>query len=215
MASDDDQALVPTGQQMVEFYGDLIPLADVGGVPYVPLKPLCAFLGVTWQGQLERTKRDLVLGAELKGISVTLIPSGRGSGQTLQCLPLKFLPGWLFGISARRVTDLALQAKIVRYQRDCHEVLWNAFRHSILPPEEATLSSTPPNSETYRLAESIAAIEARQERIANKQDVMAGYIRGFVRGVQEGDADLRRRVTTLEVHLLGQGGATSDPPKAE
>jgi hypothetical protein len=45
----------------------------------------------------------------------------------MSCLPLKFLPGWLFGISAFCAKP-ELQAKVLRYQRESCDVLWEAFQ---------------------------------------------------------------------------------------
>jgi len=64
------------------------------------------------------------------GVAVTTTPSvdGRGGGlQEMSCLPLEFLPGWLFGVSASRVKD-DLREKIIRYQRESYDVLWKTFK---------------------------------------------------------------------------------------
>jgi len=54
-------------------------------------------------------------------------PDGRGGSlQNTLCLPLKFLPGWLLGVSASRVKE-DLHQRIIRYQRECYDVLWEAF----------------------------------------------------------------------------------------
>ena len=75
-----------------------------------------------------RLKRDRGV-AEALG---SVIVATAGGEQRMQGLPLKFLPGWLFGITASRVRP-ALRDKILRYQRDCYDVLWDAFKADILP----------------------------------------------------------------------------------
>ncbi|MCZ7666673.1 MAG: phage antirepressor N-terminal domain-containing protein [Chloroflexi bacterium] len=42
------------------------------------------------------------------------------------CLPLKYIPGWLFGINANRIKE-ELRDRVVRYQRECFDVLSEAF----------------------------------------------------------------------------------------
>ena len=69
------------------------------------------------------------LSDRLLGIFVMKTPGG---DQRMLALPLKLLPGWLFGIQASRVKP-ELRDKILRYQRDCYEALWNAFKAEILP----------------------------------------------------------------------------------
>ena len=49
-------------------------------------------------------------------------------------LPVKFLPGWLFGISASRVEE-DLREKLIRCQRESCYVLWEAFQEGRLTTE--------------------------------------------------------------------------------
>lgn len=43
------------------------------------------------------------------------------------CLPLHYLNGWLFGIDANRVKP-ELKEKLIRYQKECYEVLWDYWK---------------------------------------------------------------------------------------
>ena len=95
-------------------------LAD--GIVYVPIRPICDNLGVTLAGQRERIIRDPVLSEAVASVSVTLTQQAR----EMLCLPLKFIPGWLFGINANRVKPELLE-RIIRYQRECYDVLAEAF----------------------------------------------------------------------------------------
>src|SRR5215203_2662771 len=105
-------AIVPVREQTVDFYGDSI-MAALGPeeVIYVPLRPLCDYLGLSWAGQRERTLRHPVLTNAVQYVRITRTPSG--GPQTTLCLPLDLLPGWLFGISAERVKS-ELREKIIR-----------------------------------------------------------------------------------------------------
>ena len=124
----EEKALVPTATQEVNFYGDLITVATVNDTPYVAIKPISDYLGLRWSGQFERIQRDPVLSEEAKLIRVIRInsESQRGRPDNL-CLPLEYLPGWLFGIDANRVKP-ELRDGIIRYQRECFRILWQAFQ---------------------------------------------------------------------------------------
>ena len=122
----EDKALVPTTTQEVDFYGDLITVAIVNDTAYVPLRPICDYLGLSWSGQRERTMRDLVLKEEAALVRVTRTTATGGIPDSL-CLPLEYLPGWLFGINAGRVKP-DLQEGVIRYQRECFRILWQAFQ---------------------------------------------------------------------------------------
>src|SRR5690349_6673566 len=109
-------ALVPVREAQVEFYGDTLSAAEGADEQiYVPIRPICEALGLTWPGQWERIKGDRVLSEAVRSVRVTLTERG---ARAVLCLPLKFLPGWLFGIQARRVKP-ELRERILRYQREC------------------------------------------------------------------------------------------------
>src|SRR5215212_3663712 len=138
MASDETadretMGIVPVREQVVDFYGDtLVAVLAADETIYVPLRPICKFLGLTWPGQFERLKNNPVLSETLRLVPVQRTTATGGVPDVL-ALPLKFLPGWLFGIQASRVKP-ALRDKILRYQRECYDVLWEAFKADILPP---------------------------------------------------------------------------------
>src|SRR5215212_2777361 len=161
--SDETRAIVPARQQIVDFYGDSLPAGQLeDGTVWVPVRPICDALGLTWPSQFLRLNRDPVLATE-QGVIIMKSPGG---AQPFVALPLKLLPGWLFGIQASRVKP-ELRAKILRYQRDCYEVLWNAFKGDILPtdPPGIGLTSAQQNLELiaamHRLAEQQVALEAQ------------------------------------------------------
>jgi hypothetical protein len=47
------------------------------------------------------------------------------------CSMLKFLPGWLFGLSVNRIKE-ELREKTIWYQRESYDVLWEAFQEGCL-----------------------------------------------------------------------------------
>ena len=123
-------ALVPTATQSVDFYGDpiqgLIVAKDGEHTVFVPLRAICGYLGLDWSAQYRRLHRDAVLRDVVQVIAMTATGSHADDHEVV-CLPLEFLPGWLFSINAARVRP-ELQEKITRYRRDCFRVLWRAFQ---------------------------------------------------------------------------------------
>ena len=134
------KALVPVEQRSVDFYEDQIIAVIVEGEDerriYVPMRPIVDYLGLRWSGQYERIQRDPVLAEAVQGVRVTRTPSpdsrGGGGPQEMVCLPADMLHGWLFGVSVNRVRE-ELREKIIRYQRECYRVLWEAFQRDIVP----------------------------------------------------------------------------------
>lgn len=133
-------ALVPTGVREIAFYGDQI-VAVLVAVPgqarpsiYIPIRPLCEYIGVSWSGQRERIMRDPVLSEVTEFVRVTRTKSPGGSGRgnpNVLALPIEYLNGWLFGITATRVKD-DIRDALIRYQRECYLTLWEVFQPELL-----------------------------------------------------------------------------------
>lgn len=118
--------------EVVIFHGDAIHAERLDGRVIVAVKPIVERLGVDWEAQRQRIKRDEVLE---QATCVIQVETPAGPRESVG-LPLELLPGFLFGISAERVSDPAARAAIVAYKRECHEVL---FRHFFGPRDEAQI----------------------------------------------------------------------------
>lgn len=133
MREETSLALVPTEAYTIDFYGDAITavLVEVDGQAevYVPLSPLCRYLRLDWSSQRKRVLRDPVLRDASKLVRV--LPKNQGGDPIVLALPLEYLPGWLFGISVRRVHP-CLQESLYRYRRECFRVLAAHFPQSLL-----------------------------------------------------------------------------------
>jgi hypothetical protein len=184
-----EQALTPIIQKEVLFYEDVIVAAKMSdGTVFVPITPICDNLGLSSVGQRERINRDPVLSEAVMAISVTLSQQAR----EMICLPLKFIPGWLFGINANRIKP-ELRERVIRYQRECYEVLWEAFQEQRLTPDselEAMLAGDTPAAQAYKMASAIM-------KMARQQLVLESQIASHEDRLQEHES----RLETLEVTL--------------
>lgn len=168
-----NKALVPAVQKEVVFYEDMITavLVKINGEDqiYVPLRPICDYLGLSYAGQRERVGRDPVLSENVHQIRISRSVEG-GSDQEMICLALKFLPGWLFGVSVNRIKE-ELREKIIRYQRESYDVLWEAFQEGRLTADIAfddLLASDTPAAQAYKMASAIMKM-ARQQLMLEAQ----------------------------------------------
>jgi hypothetical protein len=137
---------------------------------YVPIRPICDFLGVSWTGQRRRINRDAVLSGEVRSVNVTFTEPARTRQISMLCLPLDFVSGFLFGINPDR-TKPEIKDKLVRYQRECFAVLAEAFREGRLtadPSFDELLASDTPAAQAYKIATAIMKM-ARQQLILESQ----------------------------------------------
>jgi hypothetical protein len=165
-----DKALVPVEEKQVTFYeDDLTAVRTDDGTIYVPIRPICGLLGVAWDPQRRRISRDPVLNEAAKGVTVTVTPSSkdnRGGGpQVMICLPLKYLPGFLFGLNSNRVKE-ELREKIIRYQKECYDVLAEAFQEGLLTSEpsfsELLDTADPDIVQAYQIAQAVVKLARNQ-----------------------------------------------------
>lgn len=106
----------------VDFRSDTLVAVERDDGVFVAIKPICETLGVNWNKQLERIKRDAVLS---EGMTMMVIPSSGGTQETT-LLRLDLVNGWLFTVDENRVRDEATRQRVLTYKRECHAVL---FRH--------------------------------------------------------------------------------------
>ena len=203
--------IVPVREKEVDFYGDAILAAQSDDETiWVPLRPLCDHLGLNWSGARQRINRDPVL-SDAQGVCIIHTPGG---DQRMLCLPLDLIPGWLFGVTVSKVRP-ELQEKILRYQRECFRVLWNAFKSDILPapvePHPGNLSGA---AMALEIAEAVAALARQQLDLEQRHTTMADYMRGFVQQVRSTLSTHDRRLTSLELRL-DPGVAITEEQAAE
>jgi len=185
---DPEQSLVPVAQRVVDFYGDEIQGVVITTTPavsdvFVPVRPLCNYLGVDWSAQRQRIGRDPVLSEALVSIAIDTA----GGPQDMLCLPLDYLNGWLFGINAGRVKE-EHREKVIQYQRECYRILADAFIERTVPGEGSTLVHIRELGRAImQMAEEQIEFDRRLSTTEGRLDKAAAVV-----------GDLTRRVYTLE-----------------
>lgn len=117
---------------------------------FVAIKPICQSLGLAWNRQLERIKRDPILS---EGMTMTVIPSVGGPQETT-LLRLDLINGWLFTIDDSRVANEEIRQKVLAYKRDCYRVLFEHFYSGApkdMPPSLLPRQPDEQDSEAFRL----------------------------------------------------------------
>jgi hypothetical protein len=144
----DKNALVPVEERTVIFYDDeltaVLVRAGEEEQVFVPVRPLCDYLGVVWSAQYRRLSRDPVLSEVQATVAVTAT-DGRVREQV--CLPLDYLNGWLFGISADRIRP-EIRERLIRYQKECYRVLARAFVKESPPSADVSPTNVPSTTAT-------------------------------------------------------------------
>jgi len=202
MTTDDEAArtLVVIDQRTVRLdeEGDEVVAVRLStGAIYVPIRPLCATLGLEASGQIQRIRRREALAEMLRTIPV---PTAGGT-QDLACIHVEAVPLWLSGVDTARVKE-DLRAKLVDFQRWARSRIAEAFlaesgSGSLLGPVPTTAPATAEESpldqiEAFGLALTAFARQQRafELRYADDQEVVHGAL-----------THLDREVTRLDTRL--------------
>lgn len=194
----------PLTPHSVGFYGDnIIAVEHLDGTIYALFARICENLGLRREAQVRRAQRHTVLREGL--VSLTLQTAG--GPQTAQFLRLDLLPLWLSGVQAERVNP-DVRDKLIRYQQEAAQALWQAFRHQIITPESTEMV---PDSlaiqQLQHIAEmgkAIVAMAEQQIELQRQQQVLttridkAGQI---VRGMQQEISAINVRLGEVEDQL--------------
>jgi hypothetical protein len=198
-----ESGLIPVEQKTIVFYDDEITAVVIQSgnerIVYVPLRPICDYLGLDWSAQRQRINRDQVLAEAVQGVVIITTPSpdGRGGGpQETVCLPLDYLNGWLFGVSVSRVKP-EMRERLITYQRECYRVLAQHFT-AVSPAS----SSSSPSSTLMQVREMGLAIA----RMAEEQMEFDRRLSGAETAVSSLDG----RLQILEAKLAPPEHAVTD-----
>ncbi|EBM7889836.1 phage antirepressor N-terminal domain-containing protein [Escherichia coli] len=115
----------------VPFHGAELYVVNHNGEPYTPMKPIVEGMGMDWASQFTKLKQRFA-----KGIVEIAIPSV-GGVQTMICLALRKLNGWLQTISPNKVRP-EIRDKVIQYQEECDDVLYEYWtKGHVVNPRKA------------------------------------------------------------------------------
>ncbi|UUC92461.1 phage antirepressor N-terminal domain-containing protein [Comamonas sp. C11] len=158
----------------VPFLGAELYVVDHNSQPYAPMKPIITGMGLTWHGQHAKIKAN----ANRWGVLELRTPSAGGM-QDMLCMPLRKLPGWLSGIESGKVKSPEARAKVIQYQNECDDVLWQYWNEGIAINPRQAFAVNPGDSLTAEEAETLrlmlkSAVE-RQPKAKQGALMMQGW----------------------------------------
>lgn len=109
----------------VQFHEDTIFCITHNDEPYTPMKPIVENMGLDWRAQATKLRAN----KQRWGVVIITTPS-EGGNQETTCMPVRKLPGYLATIQPNKVKP-ELREKIIRYQNESDEVLYNYWMKEI------------------------------------------------------------------------------------
>jgi len=179
---DKARALVPVDERRVALMeGDeVLAVRAEDGTIYLPLRPVCESLGLSYRPQRRRIQRDPSLE---EGVREIRLETG-GGRQATPCLRLSIVPYWLSTVEVSRVRP-DLQDKLLVYKRWVIDKVFEAFQRETGIGQATTTAPTAPavrDDEMLSLAHirdmglAIAAFAEQQIAFAEQQQVQGRRI---------------------------------------
>lgn len=142
-----------------DFYGDIykVVLASDRKL-YVPLKDMCATLGIDTRSQARRIRGRSTLARGLNTVKMATDYQESVRIREVLCLDIELVPEWIGGMDEARISPEALPA-VMRLKTEFSLVVRAYFRGALLPEDvRAELDSAMPPAmqKVFALAESLA-----------------------------------------------------------
>lgn len=172
-------ALTPDGDDEV-----LAARTDTSEI-YLPLKPICTSLGVSWTTQYRKIQADDVMMESVRTLRVRT----RGGPQNLVCMDVEAIPLWLAEIEPDRVRP-ALRDRLRSYKRWVKAVVYEAFARetgieTALGASQGVTPATPEMTalaHVVQLAEAIATLGRQQMAFEQQVDTRFAALQTTLQG---------------------------------
>lgn len=105
--------------QTLTFNNQALITFEQNGRHYTAMRPICENIGLAWEAQLARIKRDDILSSTM---IVMIIVAEDGKNREMICLPIEYLNGWLFGIDVNRCKP-EIRETLIKYKKECYQAL--------------------------------------------------------------------------------------------
>lgn len=169
-------------KKFLEFNGRKVFFLNADGQWWIAIKPICEALGVDYEAQRKRLKRDSILG-QLP--SEQTVVAADGKPRMMVCLPEQYIYGWLFTI------DSSNEA-LGEYKRKCYDLLFSHFHGTITNRVEAIRE----RALAMREMEQIRKDLEKDERWKRLQELQ-GVVLHKAKELKEADRTIEREQLTL------------------
>lgn len=144
-------AEVPVGKTSILSFRD-------GDTVYVPLRNLCDKLGIPWPNEFRKIQNDPILSK-----AVIKLITALSNGQPQLCLPMNYVPGWLFKLNINTVADEAKE-HLTAIQHEGYDALYAYWvKGAAINPRMAGSVASAAVGDVLRL---IDAVKAERDPVA-------------------------------------------------
>lgn len=110
----------------VNFNGAILVGIFKEGKIYTPLKKFCEFLGIDFEGQRQRIKRDETLCLGTTAFKIKVVENNIEKLREMLMIEISYLPLWLTGIKSQQCRE-EIRENLIKFKLEAKDVLAEAF----------------------------------------------------------------------------------------
>ena len=175
--------------KIVKFNNQQVPVFMQGDKPYVAMKPICENIGLDWEAQRQRIKRNHVLDVSACMIKVV---AQDGKFREVLALPIGCLNGWLMGVDANKVKP-EIKDTLIKYQLECYDVL---YKHFMPKPARAI------NLNNYVSKDVHDCMAQRYHRMFRQYDDMIDQLRDKISSMEDKCRQFDRKKCQYSISIV-------------
>lgn len=123
----------------VPFHGADLYVVEHNGQPYTPMKPIVQAMGLDWGSQFRKVAANearwgvttMVMPSAATVVDSTMVGSADGKSRALTCIPVRKVAAWLTTIEPGKVKNPEVRARVIQYQNECDDALWQYWNEGI------------------------------------------------------------------------------------
>lgn len=169
----------------VPFQGADLYVVEHNGQPYTPMKPIVTAMGLDWKSQHRKVAAnearwgvtELVMPSTM--VELTIVASADGKSRALTCIPVRKVAAWLATVEPGKVKNPEVRARVVMYQNECDDVLWQYWNDGIAINPRATYAVQPGQTLSAEQADTLRMLLTENVKKLPKEKQAGAMVKGW------------------------------------
>lgn len=177
----------PSRAITVPFHGVDLYVVEHNGQPYTPMKPIVTAMGLDWGSQFRKVAANearwgivnLTIPSTATVVDSTIVGSADGKSRDLTCIPVRKVAAWLTTVEPGKVKNPEVRSRVVMYQNECDDVLWQYWNEGIAINPRAAYSVNPDQTLSAEQAETLRLLLTENVKKLPKEKQGGAMVKGW------------------------------------
>ena len=197
----------------VPFHGAELYVVEHNGQPFTPMKPIVDGMGLDWKSQHRKVAANqgrwgmaIITMPMQGGVSVSETPGDlhgqldhAGQRRAVTCIPVRKVAAWLATVEPGKVKNPDVRARVVMYQNECDDALWNYWNDGIATNPRMAYSVLPDQTISDKQAETLRLLLTENVKKLPKEKQGGAMVKGWSKLKAHFKTDYRH-IPAVEFH---------------